>query len=68
MDSRRVVATHLPLATVAALIIVLLDAYTGELTGTISLLSAFLLHLVAIFVGFVVVDVGWRAAFGQRVD
>lgn len=64
MDVRNTVSRHLPTAILATVAILLVNLYFGTLTPMWSLVTEFVLHVVAIFVGFVVVDAAWDRAFG----
>jgi hypothetical protein len=66
MEPGDLVSTHLPMAVVASIIIVIINVYSGETTTPIVIASEFLLHLLAIFVGFALVDGAWEAIFNER--
>jgi hypothetical protein len=58
------VSEQLPNAAVAATVIVLLDALAAERSAPVPLLTDFALYLVALLVGFVLVDALRSYAFG----
>lgn len=64
MDTRGLVATHLPKAAIASTIISLFNVYTEGMTTPIRLGTEFLLYTLAIFVGFVV----FSAILGPKSD
>lgn len=65
MEIRELVSTHLPMAVVASIAITLFNIYTGEITTLTPLVTDFLLHAFAIFVGFVVFDIVWYKLFDE---
>jgi len=65
MGIRDLVSTHLPMAVVASVVIALFNIYTGEITTMTHLVIDFLLHILAIFVGFVVFDTIWHKLFTE---
>jgi len=65
MEIRDLVSTHLPMAVVASVVIALFNIYTGEITTIAHLVIDFLLHILAIFVGFVVFDAIWHKLFTE---
>jgi hypothetical protein len=65
MNVYDVVSTQFPRAVVAAVVIALLNLYTGEITALQPFLSDFILSVVALFIGFVVVDVVWNKTFNE---
>lgn len=65
MDVQQWIATHLPMAVVASVVIALFELYSGA-PAPVVFLTEFVLHVVAIFAGFVVTDVAWNYAFGDE--
>jgi hypothetical protein len=64
MTVRDLLASHLPMAVVAGVVLAAVDLAGGASDPT-ALLAEFLLHVVAVFVGFVAVDALWTAAVGD---
>jgi hypothetical protein len=63
---RDVVSTHLPDAVIAAVIFTLFNIYTDEVAGPFTIILDFLLHVLAIFLGFVVITAIWNSVFGSE--
>mgnify|MGYP006304606481 CR=1 FL=1 len=62
---RTAISSHLPAAVLASVLIALADSYTGEISALLPLFASFLLHIVAIILGFVIIDVLWHRAFNN---
>lgn len=60
MDAPDAISSHLPSAVVAAVVIALFSSYLGEITTVQGFLVDFVLHVVALFAGFVAVDAVWN--------
>jgi hypothetical protein len=50
-------------AVLASVLIALVDIYTGEISALLPHFTSFLLHIGAIFIGFVIIDVLWNREF-----
>ncbi|QHS16167.1 hypothetical protein GWK26_02810 [haloarchaeon 3A1-DGR] len=66
MQGRDVISTHLPDAVIAAVIFTLFNIYTDEIAGPFTIILDFLLHVVAIVLGFVVINAVWNNVFGSE--
>ncbi|MCD2201347.1 hypothetical protein LPA44_15860 [Halobacterium sp. KA-4] len=66
MDVSDVVVTHLPTAVVASLLLAAFDVYTGEITSPSQLGIDVLVHSLAFFVGFVVIEAVWKQVFSKE--
>ncbi len=60
------ISTHLPDAVIAAVIFTLFNIYTDEIAGPFTIILDFLLHVVAIVLGFVVINAVWNNVFGSE--
>jgi len=60
---RTAISSHLPVAVLASVLIALVDIYTGEISALLPHFTSFLLHIGAIFIGFVIIDVLWNREF-----
>lgn len=60
MELVNTVSTHLPKAVVAAFVIALFDIYTEDVTTLLPLIADFIVYVVAIVVGFIVIDALWN--------
>ncbi|PGF15431.1 hypothetical protein CP556_04325 [Natrinema sp. CBA1119] len=67
MEFRDLISTHLPMAVVASVIIALFNIYTGDITTLTPLITEFILHVITIFVAFVIFDAIWYAVFDESV-
>lgn len=56
MDRPELVATNLPKAVIASVIILLFDIYTEGIASPVRLGTEFLAYTIAIFAGFVVLN------------
>jgi hypothetical protein len=56
MNLRRLVVTYLPQAAIGSAIIWLINVYTEGMTAPVRLATEFLLYTLALFIGFVIVD------------
>jgi len=65
MEIRDLVSTHLPMAVVASVVIALFNIYTGEISSMAHLVIDVLLHILTIFVAFVVFDTIWYKLFTE---
>lgn len=66
MDVPDVIASHLPTAVVASLLLTAFDVYTGEITSPSQLGIDVLVHSLAFFVGFVVIEAAWNQLFSKE--
>ncbi|SEH67086.1 hypothetical protein SAMN05192561_12713 [Halopenitus malekzadehii] len=66
MQVREILSTHLPDAVIAAVIFTIFNIYTDEVVGPFSIILDFLLHVVAIFLGFIVINAIWNSVFGSE--
>ena len=66
MNIRSLVATHLPKAVIASAIIMAFNAYREGVETSVRLGTEFLLYTLAMFVGFVVVDVVLDSVFDDK--
>jgi len=65
MTFRALLSAHLSDAVVASVIFTLYNVYTRDAIGPLAIGIDFLSYVVAIFVGFVVIDTLWDSVFGS---
>jgi hypothetical protein len=52
-------------AVLASVLIALVDIYTEGISALLPLFASLLLHIVAIFIGFAIIDWLWHRAFND---
>lgn len=66
MDVPDVVTDHLPTAVVTSLLIAPFDIFPGEIIVLAQLGIDLLVHVVALFVGSVVIEAGWYQVVSEE--